>query len=114
MMMTKKGKRRYNRLLKQYRKSLKTFAANWDPTNYDMMLLTMSVMIKGMRDFYNLGIDYMRSDPLIGPSRLEICNELSTLIDLYFQYSMSNKVKASAFLIEFCEFLSHHIEKLQD
>lgn len=112
--MTKKERRQYRRMVKQYRKRLNAIVKQWAPYDYADMIQLMYVSLQGMREYYEKGINVLSSevnewlDPTM-PTRAQICDMLIKSLEDYYT---STDIHAS--LDEFFEMLSKFIYELWD
>lgn len=112
--MTRKERRQYRRMVKQYRKRLAAVVKQWAPYDYEYMIQLMYVSLQGMREYYDKGINVLGCetkdfrDPDM-PTRVQICD---MLIKSWEDYYTSNDPDAN--FDEFLALLSKFIYELWD
>lgn len=87
--MTRKERRQYKRMVKQYRKKLHAVVKQWAPYDYADMIQLMFISLQGMREYYDKGINVLRGetkdyrDPDM-PTRIQICDMLVKSLEEYY------------------------------
>ena len=112
--MTKKKKRQYRKMIKQYRKRLNAIVKKWEPYDYENMMQLMYISLQGMREYYDKGINVLGCetkdwlDPNM-PTRAQIYDMLVKSLEDYYTSTDPN-----ANFDEFFALLSKFIYELWD
>ena len=112
--MTRKERRQYRKMVKQYRKRLNTIVKQWAPYDYADMMQLMFVSLQGMREYYEKGINVLSMeanewrDPDM-PTRVQMCDMLVKSLEDYYA-----STDANANFDEFFALLSKFIYDLWD
>lgn len=112
--MTRKERRQYRKMVKQYRRRLNAIVKQWAPYDYADMMQLMFVSLQGMREYYEKGINVFsmearewRSPDM--PTRVQMCDMLVKSLEDYY-----SSTDANANFDEFFALLSKFIYELWD
>lgn len=112
--MTRKERRQYRRMVKQYRKRLAAVVKQWAPYDYADMIQLMFISLQGMREYYAKGINVLsmetnelRTSDM--PTRVQMCDMLVKSLEDYY-----SSTDANANFDEFFALLSKFIYELWD